>query len=132
MKKILFILLFSLLFSFSAQAQEFVDKGFFPADRVVDIRACSVYRHDRNAFGYCANVMMICQHKVLKNPIGELFGILTDWPVLNEKTGEYDWVERIAKSSVDDKTSRAWCVKVGVIKDSPTLDDDIKSGKEIL
>ena len=132
MKKILLVL-FSFLACFSAQAQEFVEEGFFPENRVVDVRECGVYEHDSSSFINCINVTVTCNHKILIKPIGESFGLRMDYPVLNEKTGEYEWSVRIIKSAIDDIAARNWCIAIGVDVKSPrTLQDDIDGGSEIM
>jgi len=132
MKKILLILLICFGFVFTMQAQEFVEEGFFPPDRVVDARNCSIYTYNSRAFIYCVNIYAVCYHKILENPTGDFFGIKFHYPVPNNETGEYDWVEKIIKSAVSDTTTRDWCISIGVdIKEPRTLEDDINAGNEV-
>jgi hypothetical protein len=136
MKKIFFFLLviFSFLISFQILTQqEYVEKDYFPPERIIDVSGCYIYPYNTDPFIHCVNVDVVCHHKILENPIGEYFGIKVFHPVLNDKTGEYDWVVRIVKSLITDTSGRNWCLSIGVdVKGPRTLEEDIKAGRDVL
>jgi len=123
---VLAIIALALTFVINANAEEDI---YYHGDRIVDVVQCAPLMTSRNAFLWCSARFICESDAIVKDPIGEFYGIKSLIPVQDQKNPEiYIWDVRVFKSNMTDTDTVEFCRQNNLLK----VVDEKEVNKEVM
>ena len=120
------IIALALTFVTNIKAEEDI---YYHGDRIVDVVQCAPLMTSRNAFLWCSARYICESDAIVKDPVGEIYGIKSLIPVRDPKNPEiYIWDVRVFKSNMTDTDTVEFCRQNNLLK----VVDENEVNKEVM